>query len=354
MWLTSIIFTWTLWNSSKVAKPLASLTQKIQKYEWAKEQEEDFQTLKDNLCDAPILSLPDGSKEFVVYCDALNQGLGCVLMQKRQESSTHIRSEGVKYAPTKWIELFSDFDNEIRYHPRKANVVADDKILAAPSEVSKVENMTAEMLCGIDQLIKRKEDGDRYGRFTSRFWQTLQKDLWTRLDMGTAYHPQTDGQSERTIQTLKDMLKACMIDFGGNWDVHLPLAEFSYNNSYHSSIRCAPFEALYRRKFLIKDKLKAARDRQKSYADNRHKPLEFEVGDQVLLKVSSWKDVVHFRKKEMLAPRYYWTDANLHVHLEEIKVDKTLRFVEEPVEIIDRDVKSLKRSRILIVKSIGT
>ncbi|GJS34249.1 putative reverse transcriptase domain-containing protein [Tanacetum coccineum] len=207
---------------------------------------------------------------------------------------------------------------------------------------------------------------DHDGRFTSRFWQTLQKALGTRLDMSTAYHPQTDGQSERTIQTLEDMLRACVIDFGGSWDVHLPLAEFSYNNSYHSSIRCAPFEALYGRKcrspilwaeigesrligpelvqettdkvVLIKEKLKAARDRQKSYADNRRKPLEFEVEDQVLLKVSPWKGVK------------YLADANLHVHLEEIKVDKTLCFVEEPVEIIDRKVKSLKRSKISIVK----
>ncbi|GKB75195.1 putative reverse transcriptase domain-containing protein [Tanacetum coccineum] len=144
---------------------------------------------------------------------------------------------------------------------------------------------------------------DRDGRFTLRFWQTLQKALGTRLDMSTAYHPQTDGQSERTIQTLEDMLRACVIDFGGSWDVHLPLAEFSYNNSYHSSIRCAPFEALYGRKFLIKEKLKAARDRQKSYADNRRKPLEFEVGDRVLLKVSPWKGVIHFGKKGKLAPR---------------------------------------------------
>ncbi|GJW28472.1 hypothetical protein Tco_0045347 [Tanacetum coccineum] len=173
---------------------------------------------------------------------------------------------------------------------------------------------------------------DRDGRFTSRFWQTLQKALGTRLDMSTTYHPQTDGQSEHTIQTLEDMLRACVIDFGGNWDVHLPLAEFSYNNSYHSSIRCAPFEALYGRKcrspvlwaeigessligpelvqettdkvVLIKEKLKAARDRQKSYADNRRKPIEFEVGDQVLLKVSPWKGVMHFGKKGKLAPRY--------------------------------------------------
>ncbi|GKF88786.1 putative reverse transcriptase domain-containing protein, partial [Tanacetum coccineum] len=86
------------------------------------------------------------------------------------------------------------------------------------------------------------------GRFTSHFKKTLQKALGMQLDMSTAYHPQTGRQSERTIQTLEDMLRACVIDFGGNWDVHLPLAEFSYNNSYHSRIWCALFEALYGRK----------------------------------------------------------------------------------------------------------
>ncbi|GJU25417.1 putative reverse transcriptase domain-containing protein [Tanacetum coccineum] len=224
-----------------------------------------------------------------------------------------------------------------------------------------------------------------------------------------------DGQSERTIQTLEDMLRACVIDFGGNWDVHLPLAEFSYNNSYHSSIRCAPFKALYGRKcrspvlwveigegsligpelvqettdkvVLIKKKLKAARDHQKSYADNRRKPSEFEAGDHVLLKVSPWKGVIHFGTKGKLASRYvgpfeilerigpvaYWlrfpeelssmhdtfhvsnlkkclADANLHVPLDEIKIDKTLRFVEEPVDIMDREVRSLKRSKISLLK----
>ncbi|GJU01467.1 putative reverse transcriptase domain-containing protein [Tanacetum coccineum] len=237
----------------------------------------------------------------------------------------------------------------------------------------------------------------------------------TRLDMSMAYHPQTDGQSEHTIQTLEDMLRACVIDFGGSWDVHLPLAEFSYNNSYQPSIRCAPFEALYGRKcrshvlwvnigessligpelvqettgkvVLIKEKLKAARDRQKSYADNRRKPLEFEVGDRVMLKVSPWKGVIRFGKKGKLALRYVrpfkilerigpvayrlrlpeelsgvhdtfhvsnlkkcLADASLHVPLDEINVDKTLRFVEEPVEIMDRDVKRLKRSKISLVK----
>ena len=89
---------------------------------------------------------------------------------------------------------------------------------------------------------------DRDARFTSRFWQTLQKAFVKRLDMSTAYHPQTNGQSERTIQTLEDMLRACVVDFGNGWENHLPLVEFSYNNSYHTSIQAAPFEALYGRK----------------------------------------------------------------------------------------------------------
>ncbi|GJS17982.1 putative reverse transcriptase domain-containing protein [Tanacetum coccineum] len=137
---------------------------------------------------------------------------------------------------------------------------------------------------------------DRDSHFTSQLWQSLQKALGTRQDLSTAYHPETDDQSERTIQTLEDMLRACAIDFGANWDTHLPLVEFSYNNSYHTSVKCAPFKALYGRKYRtpiawaevgesqligaeivkettnkivqIKERLKTARDRQKSYADH--------------------------------------------------------------------------------------
>ncbi|GJU49035.1 putative reverse transcriptase domain-containing protein [Tanacetum coccineum] len=143
---------------------------------------------------------------------------------------------------------------------------------------------------------------DRDGRFTSHLWQAFQEALGTRLDMSTAYHPQTDGQSERTIQTLEDMLRACVMDFGGSWDTYLPLIEFSYNNSYHTtSVTCGTIRALYGRKcrspviwtevgesqligpeivqettekiFQIKERLKTARSRQKSYADKRRKPL---------------------------------------------------------------------------------
>nr|GEV62122.1 reverse transcriptase domain-containing protein [Tanacetum cinerariifolium] len=178
---------------------------------------------------------------------------------------------------------------------------------------------------------------DRDPRFASRFWRSLQKALGTSLDMSTAYHPETNGQSERTIQTLKDMLRACMIDFGKGWVNHLPLVKFSYNNSYHASIKATPFKALYGRKcrssvcwnevgefhltgleivqettekiVQIKHRIQAARDRQKSYADLKRKLMEFQVGDKVMLK-----------------------------------------FVEEPVKIMDHDVKRLRNSRVLIFK----
>ncbi|GJY21402.1 putative reverse transcriptase domain-containing protein [Tanacetum coccineum] len=256
---------------------------------------------------------------------------------------------------------------------------------------------------------------DRDPRFASRFWRSLQKALGTSLDMSTAYHPETDGQSERTIQTLEDMLRACVIDFGKGWINHLPLVEFSYNNSYHASIKAAPFEALYGRKcrspvcwaevgeaqltgpdliqettekiIQIKQRIQAARDRQKSYADLKRKPMEFQVGDKVMLKVSPWKGVVRFGKRGKLNPRYVgpfkvlervgsvayklelpqelsrvhntfhvsnlkkcYSDEPLAVPLEGLHIDDKLQFVEEPVEIMEREIKRLKRSRIPLVK----
>ena len=158
---------------------------------------------------------------------------------------------------------------------------------------------------------------DRDPRFISRLWQQIQSALGTKLNLSTAYHPQTDGQSERTIQTLEDMLRACIMDFGGSWDQHLTLVEFAYNNSYHSSIQMAPYEALYGRKCrspvywdevgerkilgaeripwveaayekvkLIRQRIQVAQSRQKSYTDNRRKDLEFQVGDEVFLRVT--------------------------------------------------------------------
>nr|GEX70071.1 putative reverse transcriptase domain, ribonuclease H-like domain protein [Tanacetum cinerariifolium] len=246
-------------------------------------------------------------------------------------------------------------------------------------------------------------------------WGSLQNDLGTNLKMSTAYHPKTDGQSERTIQTLEDMLRACVIDFGGSWDRHLSLVELSYNNNYHTSIKAVPFEALYGRKcrspvcwsevgdsqltgpklihettekiIQIKNRLLTARSRQKIYADVRQKPMKFDVGNMVLLKVSPWKGVIRFGKRGNSSPRYVGpfkiieiighvayrlelpkklrgihntfhvsnlkkclADENLGIPLEENQLDDRLHFIEERVEIIDREVKRLNQSRIPIVK----
>nr|GEU57629.1 reverse transcriptase domain-containing protein [Tanacetum cinerariifolium] len=173
---------------------------------------------------------------------------------------------------------------------------------------------------------------DRDPRFSSNFWKSLQKAFGTNLDMSTAYHLETDRQNERTIQTLEDMLCACVINFRNGWVKHFPFVKFSYNNNYHASIKAAPFEALYGRKchslvcwaevgqvqltgpelvketreriIQIKQRIQPARNRQKSYADLKHKPMEFQVGDKVMLKVSPWKGVVHFCKRGKLNPRY--------------------------------------------------
>ncbi|GJX81060.1 putative reverse transcriptase domain-containing protein [Tanacetum coccineum] len=548
---------------------MTKLTQKGVKFDWGDKQEAAFQLLKQKLCSAPILALPEGSKDFIAYCDASKKGLGDVLMQREKvisyasrqlkiheknytthdlelgavvfalkiwrhylygtkctvftdyKSLQHILDQKeLNMRQRRWLELLSDYNYEIRYHPGKANVVADAlsrkereplrvralvmtigldflSNLKAQTEARKPEhhrrrcwscltcakvkaehqrpsgllvqpeipqwkwdNITMDFVTKlpkssqgydtiwviVDRLTKsaifmpmRETDPmdklarmylkevvtkhgipvsiicDRDPRFASNFWRSLQKALGTSLDMSTAYHPQTDGQSERTIQTLEDMLRACVIDFGNGWVKHLPLVEFSYNNSYHASIKAAPFEALYGRKcrspvcwaevgqvqltgpelvqetteriIQIKQRIQTARDRQKSYADLKRKPMEFQVGDKVMLKVSPWKGVVRFGKRGKLNPRYVgpfkvlkkvgavayklelpqelsrvhntfhvsnlkkcYSDDPLVVPLEGLQVDDKLHFVEEPVEIMDREVKQLRRSRVPIFK----
>ncbi|GJZ11671.1 putative reverse transcriptase domain-containing protein [Tanacetum coccineum] len=468
---------------SKIAKSMTKLTQKGIKFDWGEKEENAFQLIKQKLCSAPILALPEGSEDFVVYCDASHKGLGVVLMQREKviayasrqlkvheknytthdlelgsvifalkiwrhylygtrctvftdhKSLQHILDQKeLNMRQRRWLELLSDYDCDIRYHPGKANVVADalsrkerieplrvralvmtiglnlpKRILKAQIEAQKPENLMNEDVGGmirkdipmerlepradgtlclhgrswlpcygdlrsvimhkfhkskysihpgsekmyqdvkklywwpnmkahiaayvskcltctrvkaehqrpsgllvqpaipewkwdnitmdfitklpkssqgfdtiwviVDRLTKsahflpiRENDPldklarlylnrivarhgipasiicDRDGRFSSNFWKSFQKALGTDISMSTAYHPETNGQSERTIQTLEDMLRACVIDFGKGWVRHLPLAEFSYNNSYHASIKAAPYEALYGQK----------------------------------------------------------------------------------------------------------
>ncbi|GJX43649.1 retrotransposable element Tf2 [Tanacetum coccineum] len=255
--------------------------------------------------------------------------------------------------------------------------------------IKETESMERLMRLNLKEMISRHGVpvsiiSDRDSKFTSHFWQSLQKALCTQLDMSTAYHPQTD-------------------------------VEFSYNNSYHTNIKAAPFEALYGHKcrspvcrtetgdskltgleiicettekiIQIKNRIQASRDRQKSYADVRCKPLEFQVGDKVMLKVSTWKGVIRFGKWGKLNPRYIGPfkvlakvgpvayrlelpqqlskvhstfhvsnlkkclcDETLVIPLDEIQIDDKLYFIEEPIKIMDQEVKRLIQSRIPIVK----
>ncbi|GJT92007.1 putative reverse transcriptase domain-containing protein [Tanacetum coccineum] len=399
-------------NFSKIAKPLTSLTQKNQKYVWGVEQEEAFQTLKNNLCDAPILTLPDGVEDFVVYCDASNQGLGCVLMQRGKrhylygtksviytdhKSLQHIFDQKeLNMRQRRWIELFSDYECEIRYHPGKANVVADalsrkerlkprrvralamtvqigmrERIQVAQSEALRQENILMENLHGLDQQMEKKEGESLY--FMDRIWVPLIGDV-------KAEHQRPSG----LLQQSEIPEWSGITDHYGFYHAKSPILWAEIRES--SLIGPELIQEMTDKVVLIKKKLKTASDRQKSYADNRCKPLEFEVGDRVMLKVSPWKGVIRFGKKvscprlvgpfkileriglvayrlrlpeelsgvhdtfHVLNLKKCLADATLHVPLDEIKVDKTLCFVEEPVEIMDREVKSLKRSKIALVK----
>ncbi|GJT11561.1 putative reverse transcriptase domain-containing protein [Tanacetum coccineum] len=433
-----------------ITKPLTLLTQKVKKFEWIDEQENAFQTLKDMLCDAPILALPEGTDDFVVYYDASNQGFGYVLMQRNKARILEAQSEASKGVNTlaemlkgldkqlerkedcglylaeqiwvpiygnlrtlimdeahskeehqkpsgllqqpeipkwKWESITMDFIDKL---PRTSSghdsiwVIVDrltkSAYFLAVREDYNIEKFTRlyinEIVARNDVPVSIISDRDNY--FTSRFWQSLQKALGTRLDLSTAYHPKTNSQSECTIQTLEDMLRSCTIDFGGNWDTHLPLVEFSYNNSYYTSMKYTLFKALYGRKCRTPIAWV-----EKSYADNRRKPLEFSVGDKVLLKVSSRKGVVRFGKRNKLSPRYvgpfeiiervgpvayrlclpqelvgvhdtfnmsnlkkFLGEVNMYVPLEEIKIDDKLRFIEEPIEIMDRESTLLTQAAV--------
>ncbi|XP_073024350.1 uncharacterized protein [Primulina eburnea] len=259
---------------SSIAILLTKLTLKNSKFIWNEACEKSFETLNMKLASTPVLVFPEDGKNFTVYSDASKGGLGCVLMQEGQV---------IAYASR-------------QLKPYEQNYPTLDLELAAVV-----------------------------------FWKSFQKTMGTKVTLSTTYHPQTDGQTERTIQTLEDMLRACALDFPGNWSEQLPLMEFANNNSYHSSIEIAPYETLYGRKCrsplywdeavekavtgpeifqitienvaVIKERLKAAQDRQKSWADLKRRPLELKISENAYVKVSPMKGVVRFSKSEKLNPR---------------------------------------------------
>ncbi|GJS65963.1 putative reverse transcriptase domain-containing protein [Tanacetum coccineum] len=476
---------------------MTKLTQKKVKFVWGDKQEAAFQLLKQKLCSAPILALPEGSEDFNAILRRFKKGFGHCVDAKRKvfalkiwrhylygtkcivftdhKSLQHILDQKeLNMRQRRWLELLSDYDCDIRYHPGKANVVADalsrkerepplrvralvmtisldlpKQILNAQTEARKPENIKNEDVGGMlvenaknpeairTEKLEPRADGTLclngrswlpcYGDLrtvitheshkskysihpgSEKMYQDMKKLYWwpnmkadiatyvskclthakvkaehqrpsgllnaldTNLDMSIAYHLQTDGQSERTIQTLENMLRACAIDFGKVGEPQILGPELIQETT--------------EKMIEIKQRMQAARDRQKSYADLKRKPMEFQVGDKVMLKVSPWKGVVCFGKRGKLNPRYVGpfkvlekvgevayklelpeelsrvhntfhvsnlkkchADEPLAIPLDGLHLDDKLHFVEEPVEIVGREVKRLKRSRIPLVK----
>nr|GEU30164.1 hypothetical protein [Tanacetum cinerariifolium] len=410
---------------SKIAKSMTKLTHKGVKFDWGEKQEAVFQLIKQKLCSAPILALPEGSEDFVVYCDASHKGLGAVLMKKEKTEARkpeNIKNEDVggmlienskdleklktkKLEPRadgtlclngrSWLSCYGDLRTVIMHKSHKSKYsihLGSDKMYQDIKKLYWWPNMKADIatyvskcfICAkvkaehqrpsgllvqpeipqwkwdnitmdfITKLSKLSQGYDTIWVIVERHTKSaifvpmretnlmeklarmylkersLQKDLGTSLDMSIAYHPQTDGQSERTIQTLEDTLRAYVIDFRKGWVNH-----FSRDNQENHSDQA---------------KIQATHDRQKSYADLKRNPMELQVGDRVMLKVSPWKRVVSFGKRGKLNPIYVrpfkkcYVDEPLVVPLDGLYFDDKLHFVEELVEIIDREVKWLKRS----------
>ncbi|GJR19955.1 putative reverse transcriptase domain-containing protein [Tanacetum coccineum] len=495
----------------------------IPKTAFRKDQETAFQLLKQKLCEAPILALPEGNDDFIVYCDASHQGLGAVLMQREKViayASRQLKPNEENYT-THDLELDSNYDCKIRYHPGKANVVADalirkerikplrvrslvmtihpnlpSQILKAQTEALKEENIKAENLRGMDKAFEIRPDGtrciknrswlplfgnlrdlimheshkskysihpgsdkmyqdlkklywwpnmkaiiaeyvgkcltcsrvkaecqkpsgllvqpkipmwkweritmdfitklpktsnehdtiwvivdrltksahfiltretdsmetltrlyikeivswhevpisiisDRDSQFTSRFWKSLQSALGTQLDMSTTYHPETDGQSERTIQTLEDMLRACVIDFGKGWERHLPLCRSPVCWAEVGDVQLTRPEIIHEttEKLCKFDNACKLQDIGKEIGPVAYK-LEL---PEELSNVHSTFHISNLKK--------CLSDESLVIPMKELRLDDKLNFVEEPVEIMDREVMQLKQSRIPIIKN---
>ncbi|GJV83570.1 putative reverse transcriptase domain-containing protein [Tanacetum coccineum] len=395
---------------SKIARPMTKLTQKSVKYEWGEKEEKAFQLLKQKLCSAPIMALPEGSENFMLYCDASHKGLGAVLMQKEKCTASEKMWRHYLYGTKcvvftdqkelnmrqrRWIELLSDYDYEIHYHPKKANVVADalsqkervkplrvralmmtidlnlpSQILNAQTEARKEENYATEDLSGMIKKLEPRADGTLCLRNINRLTKFAHFVLMK----------ETDSMEKLTRQYLKQVVSRHGVSVSIISDHD---SRFTSHFWQHSRERPKIVHETTKKIVQIKCRIQAARGRQKNYADKRRKPLEFQVGDKVMLKVSQWKGVIRFGKQGKLNPRYIGpfkilakvgtvayrlelpeqlsrvhstfhvsnlkkclSDETFVISLDEIQIDDKLHFIEEPVEIMDPCSKTSKKESL--------
>ncbi|GJY22085.1 putative reverse transcriptase domain-containing protein [Tanacetum coccineum] len=416
---------------SLIAKPLTKLTQENKKYEWGEDEDEAFQMLKHKLCSAPILALPEGSEDFVVYCDASIKGFGAVLMQRekanvvadalsRKEREKPIRVRALV------MTIYPDLSERILKAQTEAmkeeRVIAEKQYLHQQPEIPELkwEKITMDFVFRlprtpsgydsiwviVDRLTKsahflpmKKTDSmekltqqylkeivyrhgvhvsiisDRDSQFASRFWRSLQNALGTKVNMSTAYHPKTDGQSERIIQTLEDMLQACVIDLVGSRmaidELH-SIEVFILNITVIiASIKAATFRSTlckkYRSPILIggnfgdsqlhgaRAMLRETRKRFIAFGKGRDSCLGKRgklspryIGSFMIIKrigPGGYKLELH-EKLHGIHNTFHVSnlkrclaDENLIIPLEEIQLDDKLHFIEEPVEIMDTKLK---------------
>nr|GEW40793.1 putative reverse transcriptase domain-containing protein [Tanacetum cinerariifolium] len=364
---------------SKITKSITKLTQKAIKFDWGEKEKNAFQLIKQKLCSTPILALPEGTEDFVVYCDASHKGLGAMLMQREKvlayasrqlkvhernytthdlelgsvvfalkiwrhylygtrctvftdhKSLQHILDQkDLNMRQRRWLELLSDYDCDIRYHPGKANVMAD-------------------------ALNRKERDVPLRVR---ALVMTISLDLPKQILAAQIEALKPNNLEKKNVEVIESQLTGPEL-----------------------------IQETTEKIVLIKQRMQAAQDRQKNYADRKRKLTEFKIRDRVMLKVSPWKGVVRFGKRGKLNPRYVrpfkvlakvgkvayklelpqelsrvhhtfhvsnlqkcYSDEPLVMPLEGVHIDDTLQFVEEPVEIMEREIKRLKRSRIPLVK----